>query len=349
MAEIGLLTFTRVALSIGQAVRPADRSTCSTHRFTQPPLLALFCWMRDEDGTVREAEGRLAERRELRAALGLRRVPDDTTLYRFRRRLDASVLEQALSAVVARLRPQPSPPATVAADATGLTPGAISTCFAKRAQDRAPGFTRRHWLQWILAVDVDRRMILAPTARRGPTHDGAPWRPRVDTAPPQGPIGVVLADAACDRERHHQHVRPAVQAYRIMPAQRGRATWHIQGIRAHMRQHCPAPLYRRRGLIERVCSAVKRNLSARAPGRSLYTPCLRALRLGVAYNIYRLECGLCPGQDRHRGCQQSQRMSEIAVNERRPIPLQAEVLLLKAIGRWPVPDYPIQVTQEHAA
>jgi hypothetical protein len=34
------------------------------------------------------------------------------------------------------------------------------------------------------------------------------------------------------------------------------------------------------------------------------------------------------------------RLAEIAVNERRPIPLQAEVLLLKAIGRWPVPDYP---------
>jgi len=288
MAEIALITFTRVALSIGQAVLPADRSTFSTHQFTQPPLLALFCWMRDEDWTVREAEVRWAEPRELRAALGLRRVPDDTTLYRFRRRLDASVLEQALSAVVARLRPQPSPPATVAVDATGLTPGAIRTCFVKRAKDRAPGFTWRHWLQWVWAVDVDRRMILAQTARRGPTNDGATLRPRVDTAPPQGPIGVVLADAACDRERTHQHVRHAGQAYRIMPAKRGRATWHIQGIRAHMRQHVPAPLYRRRGLIESVCSAVKRQLSARAPGRSLYTQRLQALLLGVVYNIYRL-------------------------------------------------------------
>ena len=33
-------------------------------------------------------------------------------------------------------------------------------------------------------------------------------------------------------------------------------------------------------------------------------------------------------------------LSEIAVNERRPIHLQAEVMLLKAIGRWPVPAYP---------
>ena len=43
------------------------------------------------------------------------------------------------------------------------------------------------------------------------------------------------------------------------------------------------------------------------------------------------------------------RLSEIAVTERRPIPLQAEVLLLKAIGRWPVPDYPCRKGISHEA
>jgi hypothetical protein len=43
------------------------------------------------------------------------------------------------------------------------------------------------------------------------------------------------------------------------------------------------------------------------------------------------------------------RLTEIAVNERRPIPLQAEVLLLKAIGRWPVPDSPTPPRRECAA
>ena len=43
------------------------------------------------------------------------------------------------------------------------------------------------------------------------------------------------------------------------------------------------------------------------------------------------------------------RLAEIAVNERRPIPLQAEVLLLKAIGRWPVPDYPSRTADRHLA
>jgi cell shape-determining protein MreD len=55
-----------------------------------------------------------------------------------------------------------------------------------------------------------------------------------------------------------------------------------------MRQAFPAHLYGRRALIESLISAVKRKLSARAPGRSLVTQCLQALLLGIAYNIYRL-------------------------------------------------------------
>jgi hypothetical protein len=65
-------------------------------------------------------------------------------LYRFLRRLDETVPEQALSAVVQWLLRQPAGQAMVAVDATGLTPGAISTIFVKRAKDREQGFTWRH-------------------------------------------------------------------------------------------------------------------------------------------------------------------------------------------------------------
>jgi hypothetical protein len=288
MAEVGLVKFAAVALRVGQAVLPAYRSKFSKHCFQQLQLLAILCLMRYEDWTFREAEVRLAKHRELRAALGLSLAPDDTTLYRFLRRLTEAVLEETMNAVVQRLAAQPGHQATVAVDVTGLAPGAISTFFVKRARDREPGFTWRHWLRWTMAVDVDRRVILAQTARRGPTNDCAILRPLMDRAHQRVSIGLVLADAECDSERNHQHIRRVVQAQSVIPAKRGAATWHIHGIRAQMRQEFPAPLYRRRSLIESVISAVKRKLSARAPGRSLYTQCLQALLLGVAYNLYRL-------------------------------------------------------------
>jgi hypothetical protein len=193
-----------------------------------------------------------------------------------------------LSAAVQQRVPPPSPPATVAVGATGLTPGAVSTFFVKRVKDREPGFTWRHWLQWTMAVDVERRVILAQTARRGPTNDCAVLRPLVSAANQRVPSGLVLAKAEFDRERHHQHIRQLLQANSIIPAKRGGATWRLQGGRAQMRQALPADLYRRRALIGSPISAVKRKLSARAPGRSVQTQCLQALLLGIAYNISRL-------------------------------------------------------------
>jgi hypothetical protein len=203
-------------------------------------------------------------------------------------RLDETVLEQLLSAVVRRLIPQQSPETTVAVNATGLASGAIRTFFVKRVKDRGEGFPWRHWLKWAIAVDLERRIILAQTARHGPTHDGATLRPLVDAAHQRVPIALVLADAECDRERHHQHIRRILQAQSVIPAKRGGAASKLHGVRAQMRQEFPAALSRRRALIERLISAVKRQRSARAPGCLLATQCLQAWLLGVAYHVYRL-------------------------------------------------------------
>jgi Transposase DDE domain/Transposase domain (DUF772) len=288
MAEIGFVRFATLALQVGQAALPVYRSKFSKHQCQQPQLLAILCLMRYEAWTFRDAEVRLAEHVELRTALGLRSVPDYTTVYRFLRRRDETVLEQILSAVVHRSVPPPDCQATVAVDATGLAPGAISTFFVKRVRDRGEGFTWRHWLKWTMVVDVDRQLIVAQIAHRGPTNDCALLRPLVDAAHQRVPIALVLADAEFDSERNHQHIRRSLQAQSVIPAKRGGAEWHSKGVRAHMRQEFPTHLYRRRALMESLISAVNRQLSARAPGRSLQTQCLQALLLGIAYNSYRL-------------------------------------------------------------
>ena len=82
MAKVGLVRFaTRVALEVAEAVLPDYRTKFSKRTFTQPQLLAVLCLMRYEDWTLRKTEVRLAEHRELRSALGLRKAPDHTTLY----------------------------------------------------------------------------------------------------------------------------------------------------------------------------------------------------------------------------------------------------------------------------
>ena len=302
MPEIGLLPFARVAMDIATAILPTYRSRFSKHQFTQPQLLAILCLMRYEDWTFREAEVRLREHAELRAVLRLSSVPDYTTVYRFLRRLPDDTMESALGESVRRLRRSSRRGrrrACVAVDGTGLTQHAVSTYFIRRVEQHAGGKTRyRHFLKWLIVVDVDRQIILAQRARQGPWCDTRALPGLVDAASRTMPIGVVLADAEFDSEANHRHVRGTLGARSVIPNRR-------RGIpegefRYQMHRAFPRPLYGPRAKIETVFSVIKRKLSSKAPGRSLPSQMRQALLLGLAFNLYRLRHRPAPA-----GCKQS--------------------------------------------
>ena len=293
MSEVGLVPFARVALEVAREVLPSYSHRFSPQRFTQPQLLAILCLMRYEDWTFRGAEIRLGEHGELRRALEVQAVPDHSTLFRFMLRLEERVIGQALAEVVRRLqKKKPGSRRTktvVAVDATGLAPGAISTFFIRRREQHggAP-MPWRYWLKWLLAIDTRQRLILAQKAHQGPVNDCATLRPLLDEVVTTLPITTVLADAEFDSERNHRHIREQCRAKSIIPAKRTRPEWKLHGVRAQMRAAFPAKAYRQRVHAETVFSAIKRKLSARAPGRSLITQRKQALLLGLAYNLYRL-------------------------------------------------------------
>ena len=290
MAAVGLLPCARTALEVATAVLPPFRSRCSKHPFPQPQLLAVPCRMRYQDWPFRETAVRLREHREGRRVLPRGSVPDYTTRYRFRKRRDNKKIAPALGAAarrrgtVGRRRR-----ARVAVDATGLAPGAVSTFWVRRLYHHTgQPLPWRHGLPWLVAVAGDRQLLLSQTARRGPGNDCANLPAWVETANPVVPSGGVLAEAACDRERNHPSIRRQRGARRIIPAQRGKKTWRLHGVRAARRRNCPRRPYARRAWVETVFSTVQRKLSARAPGRSLFTQLRQALWLGLAYNLYRL-------------------------------------------------------------
>ena len=77
--------------------------------------------MRYDDGTFREAEVRLREHHELRAALHWPAVPDYATLYRFLRRLEDDAVDRGWQETVRRLRRSRRRPVSAAIDGTGLS------------------------------------------------------------------------------------------------------------------------------------------------------------------------------------------------------------------------------------
>ena len=294
MNEVGLVPFARVALEVGRKVMPAYSHRFSPRRFTQPQLLAILCLMRYEEWTFRAAEIRLAEHGELRRALELEAVPDHSTLFRFMLRLDEALIAQALAEVVRRLQKRRSgssnDKSTVAVDATGLAPGAISTFFIRRREHHGGAPTPyRYWLKWLLVIDTHRRFILAQKAHHGPTNDCATLPLLLEQiGQAKSLIGTVVADAEFDSERNHHYIREQIGAESIIPPKRSKPGWKLTGVRAQMRAAFPAERYRQRVHAETVFSAIKRKLSARAPGRSLITQRKQALLLGLAYNIYKL-------------------------------------------------------------
>src|SRR6266404_4580628 len=169
----------------------------------------------------REAETRLREHQELRAALKLREVPDYTTLYRFLRRLDDVTVERGLGETVRRLRRRRRRAVSVAIDGTGLSYNSVSTFFIRRLEQHADRSARhRHWLKWVIVVDVQQQILLAQRAHQGPGSDVRSLPGLLDVAARGAPIRLVLADAEFDSEPNHQHIRQRLGAKSIIPAKR---------------------------------------------------------------------------------------------------------------------------------
>jgi len=192
MPEIGLLPFARVALQVATRVLPPYRSRFSKHQFTQPQLLAVLCLMRYEDWTFREAEVRLREHSELRAALQLESVPDYTTLYRFLKRLEDDTIDRGLEETVRQLRRgRRSARVTAGVDGTGLSQNAVSTFFLRRIEQQAHGRApHRRWLKWLVVADLQQQILLAQRAHPGPRCDAPALPGLLNVAGARAPLAL---------------------------------------------------------------------------------------------------------------------------------------------------------------
>lgn len=299
MPRVGLVRYATVARTVAEAVLPRYACPRSKHTYTQPQLLAVLLLMRYDGWTFRDAEVRLAEHAELRHALGFGdgRVPDYTTLWRFLDRLELAVLDRVLAEVDRRLGPPRGPGGgaralTLALDATGLATASLSTFFVRREYEiRGQVRERAYWLKWLVVADVDRQLILAQTAHRGPTNDSRqlPGLCAAARAHTTAPIAWVLADKEFDAEANHRYVREVLRARSAIPARAlGRGGWPRTRYRGTMVRAFPRHVYRRRVLVEALFSAAKRTQGGLAPARSERRQIKQAHLLGASFNVGRL-------------------------------------------------------------
>ena len=128
----------------------------------------------------------------------------------------------------------------MAVEATGLSSVSSSTFFVRGCEHQgARPRPWRYWVKGLVAVDSDSQRVVAQRARQGPVNDYVHLPAVVDEAG-----GRVLAEAECDRERKHRHIRNFVGADRVIPAQRGKKTCNLKGLRKQRRENFPVEKYR---------------------------------------------------------------------------------------------------------
>lgn len=284
MPRQDLLQFARLAYRLAGHVLPPYSSKFAPKKFTQPSLLACLCLKEYLKLDYRGLEALLASAAELRLAVGLRRVPDHSTLhgfgrYRIKPRLLVQVLEAAARLFPRRRNGRP----TGALDATGFSRRLASRYYSQRW-----GTWHQRYLYWSTVVWTQPRVICAQAARVGPAGSQSRTLPAlVATARTVVPLRRLLADADYDSEANHRWCRETAGIESIIPATRGPRGRRRTPYRQRMQRHFPRRAYGQRWLVETVFSVIKRKFGEALTARCYWQQVKQACLRGIVYDCYR--------------------------------------------------------------
>jgi hypothetical protein len=259
-----LVRFARLALAIGQDTMPAYSHAKSPRRFTQPQLLACLLLRARLKLTYRATSDLLAASDGLRAAIGLGRVPDHSTLQKFAERaVSGNAVDDALGALLRRVGPEPD---AAAIDSTGFETGSASAHYVARS-----GRRRRHYVKLSVAVTCGGLLPLGVAVGRGPGNDAPEAWPVLAAARRKGIRPArLIADRGYDAEWIHRLCRRGWKVPSLIPVIHRRGSPVVRGrYRSRSRSAHRHLEYGRRWHVESYMSALKRttgsSLSARKP------------------------------------------------------------------------------------
>jgi len=286
-----------VALHIGKQTLPDYTHANSPRTFTQPQLFACLVLKTFFRTDYRGIEQRLRDLPELPRVLGLRRVPDHSTMHKAARRLlGKTCTDQLLHATLSLSFNDKDRIDRLAIDSSGFEARHVSRYFVRR---RERGFktrvsggiwqttTYRRWPKLAVAVDCDTHMIASLATLRGPSPDVKHIVSVVADAWRTWAIGTVYADAGYDAEHVHELLREDLGTASLIPPKIGRPTKKLPSgrWRRWMALNLTNTDYGQRWQVETVFSMIKRNLGESVNATNYHSQC-RALRLlAITHNI----------------------------------------------------------------
>jgi hypothetical protein len=198
----------RGALELARQPPPAYTSARSRKDFTSHQLFAILALKQFLKTDYRGVTAFIEDFAELRDDLGLKKVPNYSTLCYAEGRL----LKKGSSSSSRSAPPRPHASArdrglipdepTAAVDATGLESRHASRCFARR-----PGAEHACWAKLTAAVDTASHFLAGAAVTVGPSSDSPQFRPVLARASLAATWDRALADAAFDTGAHHAYAR----------------------------------------------------------------------------------------------------------------------------------------------
>lgn len=261
--------------------------------FTQPQLFACLALKTFFKTDYRGICVLLTDLPQLRATLGLRRVPHFTTLHKASKRLlRLPRTRRLLNGTVRRRLKRRRTVQRAAFDSTGLDCGQRSIYYVRRRAATSKQWQRVAYSRYAkleLSVDTQTHLILAARMGRGPRVDTDCFVPLLEATLDQVPIRAVLADAGYDSEPNHQHARDVRGVRSFMPAKIGRPSPKppTGKYRRRMRQRLTKDYgcYGQRWQVESTNSMLKRRLATAVQARRFWAECRELWLLVLTYNL----------------------------------------------------------------
>lgn len=202
-----------------------------------------------------------------RARLGLKSLPDHSTLVKFMQRISASVINSMLTEKEAEI---------IAVDSTGFETESMSYYYRTIHQQVK---SRRHYAKVSLAIDAKKQKVLAQRIRLGPRNDHIDFKPILKNLS----ADFVVADKGYDSRSNRHFVLRNIGAYPQIPYRK------ISGATYHNRRKIifDRGIYHQRSKIETIFSAIKRKYGSIIRSRCFDTQRKEIICRLVTYNIDR--------------------------------------------------------------
>jgi hypothetical protein len=262
-----LINFIELAKGISNKL-PRFNSKFSNRIYDNHQKIVIIVFKQKLRTTYRGIIDFLEINEEARRMIGLKGIPDHSTLIKFMKRISASLLDSLLEIKEAEI---------VAVDSTGFETESMSYYY--RTIHNAVKL-RRHYAKLSIAIDAKKQFVLAEKIRRGPRNDNIDFKSVLKSLSAK----FVVADKGYDSKENRYFVLRSMKAYPHIPYRK----WSgVNYERTGVKLEFDESIYHQRSKVESVFSAIKRKYGSIIRSRSFNQQKKEIICRLIAYNIDR--------------------------------------------------------------